>query len=141
MSKRIGLTAVGVVLAFSAAVPAAANPVKTKAVIDEITRTSLPGDDAYSARGHITASDPGCLSKRSVVILEKLGPPFDSNSVMNVVETDAQGRWKAKWTTRSATKDIEESATGVHYIEVEKLRKGKRKCSFARSKQFNVPLP
>ena len=140
MSKMSGLSTV-VVLALLAAAPAAAAPVKTKAVIEMITRTSLPGDDAYSAKGRVTATDDACLSKREVAIYEELGPPFDGPSLMKVVETDSKGRWKAKWTTRSGPGNIEESATGVHYVTVEKLSKGRRKCSFARSKTYTVPAP
>ncbi len=141
MTKRIALPAVAVVLALLVAVPAAAAPVKTRAVIEKMTRTSLPGDDAWSAKGRVTAKDEACLSKREVVIIQELGPPFNNPSVMNVVETDSKGRWKAKWTTRAGPNDIEQASTGVHYITVEMLKKGKRKCSFARSKTYTVPAP
>jgi hypothetical protein len=120
------------------AAPAVANPVKTTAVIDKITRTSLPGDDSYSAKGHITASDDACLAKRTVHVIENLGPPFDDHSYMGEAETDSKGRWKTTWTTGPA---LEAAATGVHYVEVDKLKKGKRTCSFARSKQYVVPRP
>jgi hypothetical protein len=139
MRKATGSILAVTVLVLGIAVPAAGVPVKTKVTIDEITHTVQPGDDEYRAKGRVKADDDGCLSKREVVIIQRLGPPFDSNSVMQTVETNKKGRWKAAWTTRSGPNDIEESSTGVHYAEVEKLKKGKRKCSFARSKEYVVP--
>ncbi len=140
MRRMLGLVMV-LFLALSLAAPAAAAPVKTRVVIEKMTRTSLPGDDAWSAKGRVTANDEACLSKREVVIQQELGPPFDGPSVMQTVETDSKGRWKAKWTTRAGPTDIEQASTGVHYAEVEMLKKGKRKCSFARSKTYTVPPP
>jgi hypothetical protein len=138
MIKRLARLAALAALAAAVltAAPVAAAPVKTKAVIEKITRVG--GEDTgYEGKGRITAPDEACLNKREVVILHRLGPPWDSNSVMNVVETDKRGRWSATWTTG----DLEQYATGIHYIEVEKLKKGKRKCSFARSKEYTVPTP
>jgi hypothetical protein len=138
MGTRVALSAGLVVVVFAMAAPAIANPVKTTAVIDKITRTNLPGDASYSAKGHITATDDACLSKRVVHVIENLGPPYDDHSYMGYAETDSKGRWKTTWTVGPA---LEAAATGVHYIEVDKLKKGKRTCSFARSKQYVVPLP
>jgi hypothetical protein len=122
-----------------------ASAVKTTAKISKITRTTLPGDDQYTANGKVTADLPGCLKGRKVEIIQKLGPPFNDKSLMQTVYTDKKGRWKAKWTTRSGaptgTIDIEEASTGVHYIEVERLKKKHLNCSFARSKEYLVPPP
>lgn len=144
MTKVFG--AMTVVLAAAAlAAPAAAAPVKTTAVIEGMSRNSLPGDDEWTARGRVKAGDKGCLKGREVVVYQRLGAPFNSNSVMQTVETDKKGRWKAEWTTRSGPGtgqgDIEEASTGVHYVEVEKLKRKRLKCSFARSKDYTVPPP
>jgi hypothetical protein len=140
MATKVAVTAGLVVVVFAIATPAIAKPVKTTAVIKKITRTSLPGDDAYTAKGKITASEDACLNKRTVKVYQRLVfPSGDSNSLMQTVETNRKGRWKADWPLRSP--DHEAAATGVHYVEVPKLKKGKLKCGFARSKEYVVPLP
>ncbi len=145
MSKRLGASALALVV-FLVVAPAAAAPVKTKAVIESITRTALPGNDTWIGNGKVTAPDDACLNKREVTIYGQLGPPFNTdNSIMQVVETNKQGRWSATWETRSGPGtgqgDIEEASTGVHHIGVEKLTKKRLKCSAATSKNYTVPSP
>ena len=145
MRKLFGaMTAV--IAAAAVAAPAAAAPVKTKVVIEGMSRNVLPGDDEWTARGRVKADDDACLKGREVRVLARLGPPFNSNSLMQTVKADSKGRWKAEWTTRSGPGiggqgDVEEASTGVHYAEVQKLKKKKLKCSFARSKDYTVPPP
>ena len=144
MTKVLGV-AMAILAAVSVAAPAAAAPVKTKVVIEGMSRNSLPGDDEWTARGRVKADDKGCLKGREVQVIARLGPPFDSNALMQTVKADSKGRWKAEWTTRSGPGtgggDVEEASTGVHYAEVEKLKRKQLKCSFARSKDYTVPPP
>ncbi len=144
MTKAFGVMTV-VLVAAAVVAPAAAAPVKTKVTIDGMSRNVLPGDDEWTARGRVKADEDACLKGREVRVIQRLGPPFNSNSLMQTVKADSNGRWKAEWTTRSGPGtgegDIEEASTGVHYAEVEKLTKKKLKCSFARSKDYAVPPP
>jgi hypothetical protein len=123
------------------AAPVAAAPVKTKVVIEKVTHTSQAGPDAYTAKGKVKAAEPACRREREVVILDELGPPFDSTSVAQTVQTNRRGRWKAEWTGVTAIGSDEEVTTGVYYAEVEKLERRRIKCSFARSRTYTIPAP